>query len=384
MHDVHENKCYYYFLFSFNVSDDQALKEKSKSQIVNVMGKKMLFQNKVMKYPTDDLSRMYVGVMSVRPLDEVDPETLKKLGVEKEAKGTDKTHRETEDKIQVEEKRTKEKPILSSGVDKVPINLHEEMEELGFDFGRNSEAEVLKVEESKLEEKSEMGEDAVVAQATDITSKVTVMDKETKEDSIQDGDLKVVSEEHGSELKPEETNAKKLTDFETKKLQGVAGKKELGEAVIKKQETSTENEVKNEPESVSAEARSGKDLKDMKEGAVYEQETSTEHKVKKEHGQVLVEKRSENDSKAVQDSSLSKNKAVEASKEEDGDAKLFQSEDVARKDGEIIAKNEESAIIGNSHEMVPFSEAGDKKVKLENNPFDGSLEEKHLKVKVKF
>lgn len=362
----------------FNASDGQALKEKSKSQIVDVMGKKMLFQNKVMKYPTDDSNRMYVGVMSVRPLDEIDPETLKKLGVEKEAKGVDKTHRETEDKIQ-EEKRTEEKPILSSGVDKVPINLREEMDELGFDFGRPSEAEVLKVEESKLEEKSEMGDDAVVAQATDIISKATVIDNETKENSIQDGDLKVVAEEHASELKPEESNAKKLTDFETKKLQGIAGKKELGEAVVKKQEP-TENEVKSEPERVSEKEHSGKDLKDGKEEAVKEQKTSIEHMVQSAHGKVSVEKHSY--SKAVQDSLLSKNKAVEASKEEDEDAKLSQS-DVPMKDGEIIVKNEEIASVGSSHEMVAFSEAGDKKEKLEKDSFDGSLEEKHLKVEVK-
>lgn len=331
----------------FCVSDGQSLGEKSKSQVVDVVGKKMLLQNKVFRYPTDDTSRVYVGVMSVRPLDEVDPDTLKKIGVGKETKGIDKTHREMEDKIQAKDKRIGEKPILNSGIDKVPINLSEELKKLGFDIGRHSETDVLKVEESKLEENRETSDDgAVLAQASGVVvgkdiqsgedsfrdlmsldkggsaSKVTFLEKKTKQKSLSDGSLRPVGREHGINTKSEKNNEKKLPSFETKKLQGVVDTKELGEEAVTKK-ISTEIKVKNAPE------------------------------------KILLDDDSDKSVKTAADSSVSGKKSVDALDEDD--SKFFPMEIVSTKESEIIVTNEESTNVGNSHEMLSFYEAGDKK-----------------------
>ncbi|KAG8175280.1 hypothetical protein JTE90_006640 [Oedothorax gibbosus] len=165
--------------------DDQALNPKSDARIVDVLGKKMLLQNKVMKYPTDGARSMYIGVLSVRPLSEVDPETLKKLGIENEDERTDKTNRELEGIVQ-EQKKVKE-TTQSLGVDKDSIHSLESEE---VETEKNSKADILKVEESKLGEKSELS-DASTEEATiqTSTSKEIINEDGTKNDYLQNKSL---------------------------------------------------------------------------------------------------------------------------------------------------------------------------------------------------
>ncbi|KAF8795731.1 eukaryotic translation initiation factor 5B-like [Argiope bruennichi] len=57
----------------------EKLKGQAKSQIVDIGGRKMLLQKKILMSPHHDPSLMHVSVMSIQPLDDVDPEILKDL-----------------------------------------------------------------------------------------------------------------------------------------------------------------------------------------------------------------------------------------------------------------------------------------------------------------
>ncbi|GFQ90715.1 uncharacterized protein TNCT_546521 [Trichonephila clavata] len=59
--------------------DGDKLKGHVKSEIVNINGKKLLLQRKVLKSLADDPSHLHVSVMSIQPIEDVNPEILKEL-----------------------------------------------------------------------------------------------------------------------------------------------------------------------------------------------------------------------------------------------------------------------------------------------------------------
>ncbi|GFT11257.1 uncharacterized protein NPIL_531281 [Nephila pilipes] len=132
--------------------DEEKLKGHVKSEIVDINGKKMLLQRKLLKSPSDDPSHLHVSVMSVQPLEEVDPAILKEI--EKENKeleiedtfhGKEMKHEEEED---VEGKTDKEIfPEDPKKIDELPV-LKESQ----------PEPEFLEVEKSEIDEKEEVVE----------------------------------------------------------------------------------------------------------------------------------------------------------------------------------------------------------------------------------
>ncbi|GBM28215.1 hypothetical protein AVEN_36156-1 [Araneus ventricosus] len=104
--------------------DEEKLKGLAKSEIVDIGGHKMLLQRKVLMSPHHDPSHMHISVMSIQPLEDVNPEILKELdGEKKELESEDE---QLEKDLKLDEKKEAEKRSLED--DEVDSAVKEEGE----------------------------------------------------------------------------------------------------------------------------------------------------------------------------------------------------------------------------------------------------------------
>ncbi|CAL1281707.1 unnamed protein product [Larinioides sclopetarius] len=93
--------------------DEEKLKGLAKSEIVDIGGRKMLLQRKVLMSPHHDPSHMHISVMSIQPLEDVDSAILKELDVEK--KELESEDAQLEKDLKLDEKKEAEKRSLKDG-----------------------------------------------------------------------------------------------------------------------------------------------------------------------------------------------------------------------------------------------------------------------------
>ncbi|GIY64221.1 uncharacterized protein CDAR_558841 [Caerostris darwini] len=74
-----------------------------KSEILNIAGKKLLMQAKVLRSEDDESGRKQVSIMSIRPIEDVDPEVLKEVEKEMQNEETIKQNKDVETKSVLKE-----------------------------------------------------------------------------------------------------------------------------------------------------------------------------------------------------------------------------------------------------------------------------------------
>ncbi|GFY54447.1 uncharacterized protein TNIN_491071 [Trichonephila inaurata madagascariensis] len=179
--------------------DGNKLKGQVKSEIVNINGKKLLLQRKVLKSSLDDdPSHLHVSVMSIQPLEDVNPEILKEL--EKEQESEDKFHEK-------EMKHAKEEDLEEEAGKEVFLEYPEKMDDSSIAKESPLDPE-LEIEKSAAEAKKEVAVE-VIPPAPDAEKTINheEEEKKIKEIEAEDEDEAVENSEEDSSM--EESGAKK-------------------------------------------------------------------------------------------------------------------------------------------------------------------------------
>ncbi|GFQ87059.1 uncharacterized protein TNCT_725761, partial [Trichonephila clavata] len=152
--------------------DGDKLKGHVKSEIVNINGKKLLLQRKVLKSLADDPSHLHVSVMSIQPIEDVNPEILKEL--EKEQETEDQFHEKGM-------KHKKEEDLEEKARKEIFLENPEKMDESSIAKESPLDQELLELEKSEAEAKKEVAIDVIPPAPAPDAEKTIKHEEEEKE-----------------------------------------------------------------------------------------------------------------------------------------------------------------------------------------------------------
>ncbi|GFT01012.1 uncharacterized protein TNCV_4054141 [Trichonephila clavipes] len=186
--------------------DGNKLKGQVKSEIVNINGKKVLLQRKVLKSIADDPSHLHVSVMSIQPLEDVNPEILKELEKEQE------TEHEFYEK---EMKHEKEEDLEEDARKEIFLEDSEKMD--GSSIAKESpfDPELLELEKSEAEAKKEVAVEVIPP--TPEAEKTIKHEEEKKIKEVEAEDEAVENSEEDSSMEEFGPKKDEVDEMEVKK-----------------------------------------------------------------------------------------------------------------------------------------------------------------------
>ncbi|XP_035209534.1 titin-like [Stegodyphus dumicola] len=184
------------------VEGDDDLEKRDKSEIIELMGKKFLAKTNILKYPSSDDHRMYVKLISVRPLEEFDPEYVKQLTTAEDKEKTKITIPHIEPKFDIENKskeKTKDIEILKEKELKTNTEVIKQDVLPKKDL---IESEILKTEETHIKPKIEFPE----------LSEKPLMDSGIPKMAAEEIIRKKLEEREAAKAKADETEVKEALE----------------------------------------------------------------------------------------------------------------------------------------------------------------------------
>ncbi|KFM64785.1 hypothetical protein X975_08011, partial [Stegodyphus mimosarum] len=273
------------------VEGDDDLEKGDKSEIIELMGKKFLAKTNIIKYPSSDDHRMYVKLISVRPLEEFEPEYIKQLTTAEDKEKTKVTEPHIEPKFEIASEMSKEK------AKDIEILKEKELKTSTDDVKQDVlpkkdliESEILKTEETHIKPKIEFPE----------LSENPLMESGIPKMAPEEIIKKKLEEREAAKSKADETEAKKALEtskeivkkdskkvilheeeeklvkgeiFEGKEYMKDKKKSSEKDVFIKKAEKDTEKDILHEKVEKDKKLKETvKDIEKAEKGAIHEME----------------------------------------------------------------------------------------------------------------